>query len=323
VISDAPRHIAFFVYSGFLLLDVSGPLEAFATAEKLVPGSYRFSVLSMKGGAVESSAGIRLLTEVAHLRAIDTFVVPGDAGLPDRGIAPEKLDFIRSAAARARRTVSVCMGAFLFAASGLLDGRRATTHWLFAPRMQDMFPSVRVEGDRIFLNDGGIWTSAGMTAGIDVALALIEDDLGGAVARKVARMMVVYYRRPGGQMQYSSLLDLDPGSDRLRRVLSFAREHLAEPLPVDQLAEVAHLSVRQFSRAFVAATGLTPAKAVERLRVEAARPLVEESRERFETIARAVGFAGEDRMRQSFVRAYGRSPRTLRRSVQAQALGQA
>ena len=135
--------------------------------------------------------------------------------------------------------------------------------------MQEMFPSVRVEGDQNPLNDGGIWTSPGMTAGIDVALALIEEDLGAAVARKVARMMVVYYRRPGGQMQYSSLLDLDPGSDQIRKVLSFAREHLARPLTVDELAEVAHLSVRQFSRAFVAATGLTPAKAVERLRLEA------------------------------------------------------
>lgn len=320
MISAAPRHIAFFVYPGFLLLDVSGPLEVFATAEQLVPRSYRFSVLSMEGGAVESSAGVSMLTEVAHVRAIDTFVVAGDAGLPDRQIACEKLDFIRSAAAGARRTVSVCMGAFLFAASGLLDGRRATTHWLFAARMQDMFPSVQVEGDRIFLNDGGIWTSAGMSAGIDVALALIEEDLGAAVARKVARMMVVYYRRPGGQLQYSSLLDLDPGSDRLRTVLSFVREHLPEPLTVDQLAEVAHLSVRQFSRAFVAATGLTPAKAVERLRVEAARPLVEESREPFAAIARAVGFVDEDRMRQSFVRAYGRSPRALRKFVQTEEL---
>jgi transcriptional regulator GlxA family with amidase domain len=323
MISDAPRHIAFFVYPGFLLLDVSGPLEVFATAEHLHPGSYRFSVLSMEGGAVESSAGVRLLTEAAHVRAIDTFVVVGDTGLPDRHAAPEKLEFIRSAARRARRTVSVCMGAFLFAASGLLDGRKATTHWLFAPRMQDMFPAVQVEGDRIFLNDGGIWTSAGMTAGIDVALALIEDDLGSAVARKVARMMVVYYRRPGGQMQYSSLLDLDPGSDRMRRVLSFAREHLANPLSVDQLAEVAHLSVRQFSRSFVAATGLTPAKAVERLRVEAARPLVEQGREPFESIARAVGFVDENRMRQSFVRAYGLSPRAVRRSAQSGAWGHA
>jgi transcriptional regulator GlxA family with amidase domain len=317
VISDAPRHIAFFVYPGFVLLDVCGPLEAFATAEQIVPGSYRFSVLSTEGGAIPSSAGISLLTENAHLRTIDTLVVAGDVGLAERQIGREKIDFVRAASKRARRTVSVCMGAFIFAESGLLDGRKATTHWLFAPLMQDKFPSIRVEGDRIFLNDGGIWTSAGMTAGIDVALALIEEDLGAAVARKVARIMVVYYRRPGGQMQYSSLLDLDPGSDRIRRVLSFAREHLARPLTVEELADVAHLSVRQFSRAFAAATGLTPAKAVERLRVEAARPLVEESGESFESIARAVGFIDEDRMRESFTRAFGASPRKMRNMVRA------
>jgi transcriptional regulator GlxA family with amidase domain len=315
VISDTPRHIAFFVYPGFVLLDVSGPLEAFATAEQVVPGSYRFSILSTEGGAVRSSAGVSLLSENARVRAIDTLIVAGDVGLAEQQIGREKIEFIRAAAARSRRTVSVCMGAFIFAASGLLDGRKATTHWLFAPRMQEMYPSVRVEGDRIFLNDHGVWTSAGMTAGIDVALALIEDDLGAAVARKVARMMVVYYRRPGGQMQYSSLLDLDPGSDRIRRVLSFAREHLARPLTVDELADVAHLSVRQFSRAFTAATGMTPAKAVERLRVETARPLVEESDEPFETIARAVGFVDEDRMRESFVRAFGQSPRAVRNSM--------
>lgn len=317
MISDTSRHIAFFVYPGFVLLDVSGPLEAFATAEQVVPGSYRFSIVSTEGGAVPSSAGVSLLSEDAHLRAIDTLVVAGDVGLAEQDIDREKIEFIRAAATRARRTVSVCMGAFIFAASGLLDGRKATTHWLFAPRMQEMYPAVHVEGDRIFLNDGQIWTSAGMTAGIDVALALIEEDLGADVARKVARMMVVYYRRPGGQMQYSSLLDLDPRSDRIRRVLSFAREHLASPLTVDELAEDAHLSIRQFSRAFVAATGLTPAKAVERLRLEAARPLVEEGGEPFETIARAVGFVDEDRMRESFVRAFGQSPRAVRNSVRS------
>jgi transcriptional regulator GlxA family with amidase domain len=318
-IPDTPRHIAFFVYPGFVLLDLSGPLEAFAIAAQLAPGSYRFSVMSTNGGAVESSAHVSVMTEVAAAQAIDTFVVAGDTGLADRRIASEKIDFIRAASNGARRTASVCMGAFLFAASGLLDGRRATTHWRFAPRMQEMFPAIRVEGDRIFLNDGRIWTSAGMTAGIDLALALIEEDLGDAVARRVARMMVVYYRRPGGQMQYSSLLDLDPGSDRIRRVLSFAREHLFNPLTVEQLAEVAHLSVRQFSRAFVAATGLSPAKAVERLRVEAARPLVEESWQPFEAIARAVGFADEDRMRHSFVRAFGQAPRSLRRMARSEA----
>ncbi len=155
-----------------------------------------------------------------------------------------------------------------------------------------------------------------MTAGIDMTLALIEEDLGRALSRAVARMLVVYYQRPGGQMQHSSLLELDPGSDRIRAALVYAREHLSEPLSVERLAEVAHLSVRQFSRAFVAGTGMTPAKAIERLRVEAARPRVEDGRETLDAIAQAVGFADAERMRQSFIRILGQPPRALRRTAQ-------
>src|SRR5258708_15704104 len=214
-------------------------------------------------------------------------------------------------------TASVCMGASLRGASGLLDGRRATTHWRFAPSLQAMSPTVRVDGDRIFLNERGVWTSAGMTAGIDMTLALIEEDLGRDISRAVARMLVVYYRRPGGQLQYSSLLELEPDSDRIRRVLRFAREHLSKPPSVADLAGVAHLSVRQFGRAFVAATGMSPAKAIERLRVESARCMVEDSRETLETIARTVGFADPERMRQSFMRVLGQPPRTLRRAARA------
>jgi transcriptional regulator GlxA family with amidase domain len=313
VISDIPRHVVFFVYPGFVLLDLTGPLEAFAAAADMAPGSYRLTVMSLDGGEIESSAHLSVMTETARPDAIDTFVVVGDFDLPDRTVSPETIDFIRDASSRARRTASVCMGAFLLAAAGLLDGKRATTHWRFAAKLQAMYPAIRVDGDRIFLDEGGIWTSAGMTAGIDMALALIEEDLGRDVSRAVARMLVVYFRRPGGQLQHSSLLDLDPGSDRIRRVLSFAREHLADPLSVEQLAEVAHLSERQFSRAFVAATGMSPAKAIERLRAEAARPRVEDGRETLETIARAVGFADAERMRQSFIRVFGHPPRTLRR----------
>jgi transcriptional regulator GlxA family with amidase domain len=154
-----------------------------------------------------------------------------------------------------------------------------------------------------------------MTAGIDMALALIEEDLGREISRAVARMLVVYYRRPGGQLQHSSLLELDPGSDRIRHVLSFAREHLSDPLSVERLADVAHLSVRQFSRAFLAATGMSPAKAIERLRVEAARPRVEDGREALEAIAQAVGFADPERMRQSFIRVFGQPPRAIRHAA--------
>jgi transcriptional regulator GlxA family with amidase domain len=313
MILDVPRHVAFFVYPGFLLLDLSGPLEAFATANDLAPGSYRFSFMSIEGGEVESSSGLCVSTEAGVAAAIDTFIVAGDPGLSDAAVSDDTVEFIRTAAIGARRTASVCMGAFMLAASGLLDGRRATTHWCWASRMKARYPAVRVDGDRIFVNDGGIWTSAGMTAGIDLALALIEEDLGRDIARTIARMMVVYYRRPGGQMQYSSLLDLDPASDRIRRALTFARENLTDPLSVEQLADEARLSVRQFSRAFRAATGLSPAKAVERLRAEAARPLVEDGRETLEAIAAAVGFADAERMRRAFVRTFGQSPQAMRR----------
>jgi transcriptional regulator GlxA family with amidase domain len=315
MISAISRHVAFFIYPQFNLLDLSGPLEALATAASMAPGSYRFTVMSLEGGEVESGTGVKVMSQVAVSEAIDTLVIVGDMGVAERKVPPETIGLIRTAAAGARRTASVCMGAFLLAASGLLDGQRATTHWRFAAKLQAMYPALRVDGDRIFVNEGGVWTSAGMTAGIDMTLALIEEDLGRDISRAVARMLLVYYRRPGGQMQYSSLLDLDPESDRIRRTLSFAREHLSEPLSVEQLAEVAHLSLRQFSRAFVAATGMSPAKAVERLRVEAARPMVEDSRETLEAIARAVGFADPERMRQSFVRVSGQPPRTLRRAA--------
>ncbi len=307
------RHIAFFVDPGFVLLDLSGPLEAFTTAEEMAPGSYRLTVMSARGGEVGSSTGLTVMTEKAIADAIDTLLVIGDFALPDLTIPPETIKVIRAASAGARRTASVCMGAFLLAASGLLDGRRATTHWRFASRLQAMYPAIRVDGDRIFLSEAGIWTSAGMTAGIDMALALIDEDLSATISRAVARMLVVYYRRPGGQLQYSSLLDLDPGSDRIRAVLSYVREHLSEPLSIERLAAVAHLSVRQFTRAFRTATGTTAARAVERLRAEAACPRVEDGREALETIAEAVGFASSEQMRQSFVRVFGYAPQAMRR----------
>jgi transcriptional regulator GlxA family with amidase domain len=311
--SDITRHVAFFVYPGFVLLDLTGPLEAFSAAADLASGSYRLTVMSLEGGEIESSAHLRVMTQLARADAIDTFVVVGDFGLVDRPVSSETIEFVRAASAGARRTASVCMGAFLLAASGLLDGRRATTHWRFAPKLQAMYPTIRVDGDRIFLSESGVWTSAGMTAGIDMALALIEEDVGKELSRAVARTLVVYYRRPGGQLQHSSLLELDPGSDRIRQVLSFAREHLSAPLSVERLAEVAHLSERQFSRAFLGATGMSPAKAIERLRVEAARPRIEDGLEPLESIAQAVGFADAERMRQSFIRVLGQPPRTLRR----------
>lgn len=313
--SATTHHIVFFVYPGFVLLDLSGPLEAFACAATTIPGSYRTSVMSLEGGEIQSSTGLSVMTQAAVPDAIDTFIVVGDFGLAHRTASPETIDFIRAASAGARRTASVCMGAFLLAACGILDGRRATTHWRFAPKLQAMYPEIKVDGDRIFLAENNVWTSAGMTAGIDMTLALIEEDYGQELARTVARMMVVYYRRPGGQLQHSSLLEMNSESDRISRVLGFARENLSTALSVERLAEEAHLSVRQFSRAFIEATGTTPAKAIERLRAEAARPRVEDGREPLEVIGRAVGFTDPERMRQSFIRVFGHSPQAMRRAA--------
>lgn len=312
----SPRMIGFLVTPAFVLLDLSGALEAFHLANRLRADSYRLRVMSLEGGPVESAAGVALVSERASHEVLDTlFVIGGERSL--YGVPGAQVAYLRATAPAVRRVASVCVGAYILAAAGLLDGRRATTHWMWSRELQERFPQVRVDGDRIFTRDGNIWTSAGITAGIDLALALIEDDLGKELARSVARLLVVYHRRAGGQKQFSSLLTLDPDSDRIRRVLSYAREHLERPLPVEKLAEIAHLSVRQFGRAFARATGTTPAKVVERLRVEAARPRVLDGHEPLEAIARSVGFTDADRMRLSFRRVIGQTPQALRRDERA------
>lgn len=309
------RSIRILIYPGFVLLDLSGPAEVFANAGRISGHAYDLHVVSLAGGMVSSSCGLTVATARLVAEPMDTLIVVGAPEPPEGDGLDELAAAIAGSAFLARRTASVCTGAFLLAASGVLDGRDATTHWFYAPQLQARYPALKVDGDRIFTRDAGVWTSAGMSSGIDMTLAMIEEDLGQETARAVARMLVVYYRRPGGQYQFSSLLDFDPGSDRIRRALSFAREHLAEDLSVERLAEVARLSTRQFARAFTAATGSTPAKAVERLRVETARPLVEDGRQTFHEIARLVGFEDPDRMRVSFLRILGRTPMEMRRGA--------
>src|SRR4029077_718212 len=217
---------------------------------------------------------------------------------------------------------SVCTGAFMLAELGLLAGRRATTHWQFIARLQRDYPALNVAGDCIFVVDGPVWTSAGITSGIDLALAMIEGDLGIATSREVARDMVVSHRRAGGQSQFSALSQLDGESDRIRKALSFARAHLAgdlaggppaDALPATRLADAACLSLPQLGRAFRRETAETPAKAVERLRVEAAKTRIEQGAEPIEAIARSVGFSDPERMRRAFLRIYGQPPQAMRR----------
>jgi len=309
------QHIAFFVFNDFQLLDLSGPLAAFQLAAAASADAYRISVISERGGSIVSSAGIAVVATAAPTDCVDTFVVVGGRGVHAVVASPAALIAARSTLVTARRIASVCTGAFLLAAAGLLNGRRATTHWKFATRLQAEYPSIKVDVDAIFINDGHLWTSAGITAGIDLALALIEHDLGSTIAKTIARDMVVYYRRPGGQSQFSTLLDLDPGSPRIGRALRYARDHLSEALTMERLAEIAGLSSRQFSRAFLAETGKTPAKAVEHLRAETARSMVEDGTLHLEIIARTVGFHDPERMRKGFIRTFGQPPQALRRAA--------
>jgi transcriptional regulator GlxA family with amidase domain len=232
---------------------------------------------------------------------------------------PAVLELVRDAAKVCRRVCSVCSGAFILAAAGVLDGKKATTHWRGPPYFQKQFPQVKLEPDRIYTRDGKIWTSAGITAGIDLALALIADDLGEEVARRSAQELVVYHRRPGGQSQFSALLDIERTEGRFTPLLAWMRERLEEPLNVEMLAEHCNMSPRNFARAFAAETGITPAKAVERLRLEAARERVEHSADSIDSIAESSGFGDPERMRRAFVRAFGQPPQALRRLARAQA----
>lgn len=308
------RTVRVFVYPGFQLLDLSGPMAAFQAAAQERPGAYDLLVVSAHGGPVMSSVGVAVGTAAMDDGPCATFLVPGGGALP-HSRDPATLAIVHTAAGRANRVASVCTGAFLLAGAGLLDGRRVTTHWRYANQLQAEYPALQVDPDRIFIQDGAFWTSAGITAGIDLALALIETDLDTETARAVARQLVVYHRRAGGQSQFSALLEMEPRSDRIRESLRFARDHLHEPLPVERLAEAACLSPRQFGRAFLAETGMSPAKAVDRLRAELARIRVEGGGEPLETIARAVGFRDPERLRKSFMRSFGQPPQALRRAA--------
>jgi transcriptional regulator GlxA family with amidase domain len=307
------RSVALVVFPRFELLDLSGPLCAF-TAATLHGYPYSVSVVSAQGGSISSGSGVSIdTTKPSPRRRYDTLMVVG--GLTAHELPPgsDTVMLVRKLAAGARRVTSVCTGAFLLASADCLEGRRATTHWRYAGVLQSRFPKTRVDADRIFVKDASVWTSAGVTAGIDLALALIEEDYGTPLAKKIARDLVVHHRRHGGQSQFSTLLELEPTSGRVRQALAFARDHLHEPLSVERLAAAACMSSRHFGRLFLSETGETPARAIERLRIEAARPRVEESREPLESIARKVGFGDVERMRRSFVRLFDQTPQTLRR----------
>jgi transcriptional regulator GlxA family with amidase domain len=309
------QRIGFVVSPGFRVMSFAvASVFEFANVEMSEP-VYDVHLLSETGGSVRTSIGVSVATEPFDDTNFDTLIVGRGTQPPTPGL----IEFVRRAPGRCRRVAATCLGAFVLAEAGLLDGRRATTHWHRARDLQARFPKVKVEEDRIFIIDGSVWTSAGMTAGIDLALAMVEQDLGADVARAIARQLVVYHRRTGGQSQFSAPLELEPKSDRIQSALAYAKRNLHTQLTVGQLAEAARLSPRQFSRVFRAETGQSPAKAVENLRLEAARLMMEQSRHPIEAIARLTGFADRDRMRRAFLRTFGQPPQVIRRNARAEA----
>jgi transcriptional regulator GlxA family with amidase domain len=316
---NAVRVIDVLTYPAVQLLDVTGPVQVFASANDLsvemgVPRPYVLRVVAQGGEGSASSAGLTLaagpLTQPGE--ALDTLLVAGGEGAEAATENPVLVEWVRERASQARRIASVCTGAFLLAAAGILDGRRAATHWKYCARFAQRFPAVQVEPDPIFVRDGPVWTSAGVTAGIDLALALVEEDLGRSVALAVARYLVVFLKRPGGQAQFSAALALQVADDKFGALHDWINRHLADDLSLSVLADQAGMSERSFSRHYADATGFTPARAIEQLRLEAARRLLSESRLPVKRIALRCGFGSEETMRRSFLRLLAVTPQDYR-----------
>jgi transcriptional regulator GlxA family with amidase domain len=316
------RRIVFIAFPEVQLLDIAGPLQVFASARDIarrqgLADPYALAVGSLAGGAIGTSAGLALMTEpLAALarQGVDTLICAGGPGSRRAQDEPRLTRWIARQARRARRVCAVCTGAFLLGGAGLLDGRRVTTHWQAAEELRGRYPAARIDPDPIFLNDGNIWTSAGVSAGIDLALALVEEDLGRDMALAVARHLVVFLKRPGGQSQFSAFLRRQAEDDgSFAGLHDWMMAHLAGDLRVEALAARAGMSPRSFARLYRERTGTTPAKAVERLRVEAARRALEEGRAAMPMVARGAGFGDEERMRRAFLRVLGVPPRDYRR----------
>ncbi|WP_375314184.1 GlxA family transcriptional regulator [Bradyrhizobium sp. A5] len=310
--------IGFLIFPEFQLLDAAGPISVFEIARRHAPDAPQIITIAAKAGAVRSSSGTEMLARnLRAASAVTTLFVAGGEGVEAAARCKTTIAFIRRLAKRGVRIASVCNGAYLLAEAGLLDGRCATTHWCCARDFTGRYPNVRLEPDQIFIRDDRVWTSAGITAGIDLALAMIAEDHGEEISQATARQLVLYHRRGGGQSQFSTLLELKTPNGRFGGLLSWMRENLDAQLTVDALAERAGLSSRHFVRSFIAETGSTPSKALERLRVEVARERVQSSGEAIERVAQSTGFRDPERMRRAFIRAFGHPPQSLRRSARS------
>ncbi|MFD0396925.1 GlxA family transcriptional regulator [Kitasatospora sp. NPDC127121] len=318
------RSVVVVLYEGVQSLDVTGPVEVFTGAGAAAgqPGAYRVTTASPGGGPVRSHSGLRLLpdADLAEVGPVHTLLVPGGLGsdLPDGALIAR----IRELAGRAERVVSVCTGAFLLAEAGLLAGRRATTHWAYCEALARRFPDVEVDPDPIHVRDGHVATSAGVTAGIDLALALVEEDLGRDAALLIARHLVVFLRRPGNQAQFSTQLAAQVAARQpLREVQRWIAEHPEADLSVEALARRSALSPRHFARAFATEVGVTPGRYVDGVRLEAARRLLEDTADGIEEIARSCGYGTPEAMRRAFVRSLAASPAEYRRRFRPDPVG--
>jgi transcriptional regulator GlxA family with amidase domain len=316
---DATHIVEFLAYPAVQLLDVTGPLQVFASANDLMAKAgearpYAIRLVAPGGDSVEASAGVALVADpLSSLETgVDTLMVAGGENFNSVSMDAVLVDWVRERSRQASRIASICTGAFLLAASGVLDGRRAATHWQHCAELARRFPAVHVESDPIFVRDGSVWTSAGVTAGIDLALALVEEDLGRTVALSVARYLVVFLKRPGGQAQFSEALSLQAAEDKFGSLHGWISKHLAEDLSLPTLASQAGMSERSFSRHYAELTGLTPARAVERLRVQAARHLLTDTRLPIKRISQRCGFGSEETMRRSFLRLLSVTPQDYR-----------
>ena len=318
-----PRQIAILVYPGVQSLDVTGPLEVFAAARQVLKASgstdpgYSVQIVAPSNQPMRTSSGLTIVPDAAIAdvkQRIDTLLVAGGSGRAEVTRDPTLLEWISRVSTSARRTTSVCTGAFLLADAGILDGRRVTTHWAFAAELQHLHPKVEVDPEPIFVRDGQVWTSAGVTAGMDLALALVEEDLDREIALTIARHLVLFLRRPGSQSQFSAtLVAQQPAREPLREIQRTVLEDVAGEHSVEAMAARAHLSPRHFARAFTAETGVTPARYVERVRLEAARRRLEETSEPIGSVAHACGFGTDETMRRVFLRVLQVGPAEYRR----------
>ena len=308
------HQVAVLIFPDFQLLDASGPTAVFEAAGRYRRDAYQVRTVAGDAGLARSSSGLALQAEgLAGQGLPDTLLVAGGEGVDAACRCPQTLTWIQRCEAAGCRVASVCTGAFLLAEAGLLAGRRATTHWAHAADFARRYPNTALETDRLFIREGRIWTAAGVTAGIDLALALVADDLGAEVARQCAQRLVVYCQRPGGQSQFSSLLEMQQPGGRFAGLLDHVRRNLGSAWTVAELAERSCLSPRHFSRLFLDEVGASPAKAVEQLRVEAARGALESGERSLQSLARQCGFGEVERMRRSFLRVLGHPPSALKR----------